>query len=321
MSVPPLRLLVITQGMSRIVSPLLSSPHQIAGVLESVPRGFLQSPVRFWLYNIIRLVVRLLISKPLGLQQYCKKSKIPFRFLFSCKDEGLIQWIDDLRPDLIVVFGMSCLLSEAVFSRARLGAINLHPSYLPDYRGPNPDFWQYHDMVVEPGVTIHFIDKGEDTGGILAQKKVPIPLGMRSSDRLDRLVGEAGVALLLQCIDNLALGDVRPIKQGASVTERARNLSKSEHRTVIDFKTWPVERIWNLLRGTEDWLNALPEPKGFLRGQRWRVGAYRKDLQLQGEVGEILRAKEGQFLICRDGVVELTLEFSLKNFLRYILRY
>lgn len=320
MSVPSLRLLVITQGVSRVVAPLIASPHQVVGMLESVPRGLSRTPVRFQLYNAARRVARAFSAKPAGLQQYCKVRGIPFRFLFSSKDDGLVEWIEGVQPDLIVVYGMSCLLSEAVFGKGRLGAINLHPSYLPDYRGPNPDFWQYHDMLTEPGVTIHFIDKGEDTGDILAQKRVHIPLGMRSPDRLDRLVGQEGVALLLQCIDDLARGSARPVKQAPSETARARNLCRSEHRNIIDFSTWPIERIWNLLRGTEDWLDALPAPTGVFRGQRWRIGEYRRDLLLSGEIGSIVHTPDGRFLICRDGVIELMLGFSLKRVVRHLLR-
>ncbi|AAM07923.1 formyltransferase family protein [Methanosarcina acetivorans] len=79
--------------------------------------------------------------------------------------------IRNLEPDLIVVFSMSHLLKENVFNVPSYGTVNIHYSYLPEYGGPNPLFWQYYDYILDPGVTLHYVDKGEDTGNVIYQRR------------------------------------------------------------------------------------------------------------------------------------------------------
>ena len=57
---------------------------------------------------------------------------------------------------------------------AHKGVINIHPSLLPKYRGLAPYFWSLINGETETGVTIHWVDKGFDTGDILVQQSVPI---------------------------------------------------------------------------------------------------------------------------------------------------
>ncbi len=70
-------------------------------------------------------------------------------------DKNLENWVKDKKPDVIVVYSMSQLLKEYIFSILKYGTIDLHPALLPSYRGPNPHFWMYHDGIKEGGVTVH----------------------------------------------------------------------------------------------------------------------------------------------------------------------
>ncbi len=65
---------------------------------------------------------------------------------------------------------MSELLRENIYRIPRCGGINIHPSLLPKYRCPNPYFWILLNEEPESVVTIHYINKGEDTGDILAKE-------------------------------------------------------------------------------------------------------------------------------------------------------
>ncbi|MEZ4833421.1 MAG: formyltransferase family protein [Caldilineaceae bacterium] len=58
------------------------------------------------------------------------------------------------------------------------GFLNLHPSLLPHYRGPDPIFWQLRDGVEPMGVTVHWMDVGVDTGDIAAQAPVALEDGL-----------------------------------------------------------------------------------------------------------------------------------------------
>ncbi|TQV71874.1 methionyl-tRNA formyltransferase [Denitrobaculum tricleocarpae] len=75
--------------------------------------------------------------------------------------------------DLLLVCRFN-LLSEEVFSAPRLGSLNIHSSLLPAYRGVHPVSWVLINGERETGVTLHRIDPGVDTGGILAARAISI---------------------------------------------------------------------------------------------------------------------------------------------------
>ncbi len=265
-----LRIIIITQGVSRIVHPLFSSHHQVVAVLESAPRNYQQSRRLHHWYGLVRSVLCVIKPRLQSLKQLCKQKKIPYRFMTGSHDEGLEDWIRVQNPDVIVVFSMSQLLKEHIFNIPRFGTINLHPSYLPEYRGPSPDIWQYYNMETNPGVTVHYIDSGEDTGDIIFQERAAIPLGTKLPDKLDKLIGRTGVNLILKALNAIQDGNApRVIQSKKSPTLRARNLKPGEYNALINWENWSIEHVWHVLRGTERWLHELHQPKGFYKGHSW----------------------------------------------------
>lgn len=89
-------------------------------------------------------------------------------------EEGFVERIRELAPDLILVAGFPHLIPKQVYSSARIAAINAHPAILPEYRGANPYFHVIANGEKETGVTLHLLDSGFDTGDILAQSTIPI---------------------------------------------------------------------------------------------------------------------------------------------------
>lgn len=80
--------------------------------------------------------------------------------------------VKKLNPDLIILAG-SRILKENIILIPRIGILNAHPGLLPKYRGVDVIQWAIYNF--DPiGVTIHFIDKGVDTGLICKQKKITI---------------------------------------------------------------------------------------------------------------------------------------------------
>jgi methionyl-tRNA formyltransferase len=84
------------------------------------------------------------------------------------------QMIEPMRPDLILSMGFPWLIPEDVLAVPPLGAINIHASSLPKYRGPHPIGWAFRNGDSELGLTIHRIDSTFDTGHILAAGTVPL---------------------------------------------------------------------------------------------------------------------------------------------------
>lgn len=75
--------------------------------------------------------------------------------------------------DFVILYGHRTLVREPHLSRFAGRFINLHVSYLPWNRGSDPNFWSFLDRTPK-GVSIHHVDKGLDTGAIIAQREVSL---------------------------------------------------------------------------------------------------------------------------------------------------
>lgn len=82
--------------------------------------------------------------------------------------------IRELKPDLILSASFPYLLPPEVLSLAKVAAVNMHPTPLPAYRGPNP-MRLFYDGYPTMGATLHYTDAEFDTGAILAQNTAPTP--------------------------------------------------------------------------------------------------------------------------------------------------
>jgi methionyl-tRNA formyltransferase len=89
-------------------------------------------------------------------------------------DEEVIKKIESLKPDLIIVAAYGRILPKKILAIPRLGAINVHPSLLPKFRGPSPIQNTLLLGEKETGTTIILMDEGVDTGDILTQKKTTV---------------------------------------------------------------------------------------------------------------------------------------------------
>lgn len=83
------------------------------------------------------------------------------------------QSVRKLDPELIISAGFRSIIPDKILNLPELGAVNLHPSYLPYNRGANPNVWS----IIEDspaGVSIHYMTPDVDKGPMIARKKVPI---------------------------------------------------------------------------------------------------------------------------------------------------
>jgi len=89
-------------------------------------------------------------------------------------DRALFARLGAFAPDLLLVASLPWKVPRRLRALARLAALNLHPSLLPRYRGPLPEFWVIRDGEPSSGLTLHLMDDRFDAGPILAQAVVPI---------------------------------------------------------------------------------------------------------------------------------------------------
>jgi methionyl-tRNA formyltransferase len=152
--------------------------------------------------------------------------------------------------DLYCVAFFNQLLRKPVLERPRLGAVNLHPSLLPAYRGPAPLFWTFKDAPTQTGVTLHRIAPGEDDGDILGQATLPLPDGVRGPELL-RQMAHVAARLLVDGVWALHRGTAQPLPQDASKAFRRARPVGDDLR--VDFER-PCREVFNFVRGVCQWV-------------------------------------------------------------------
>ena len=94
----------------------------------------------------------------------------------SVNDDQCIRLLTDIGPDLVIVNGTR-VISERVLKSVSATFINLHTGMTPKYRGVHGGYWAMamNDRAL-CGVTVHLVDKGIDTGGVIYQNTIPVTL-------------------------------------------------------------------------------------------------------------------------------------------------
>lgn len=100
--------------------------------------------------------------------------QIPFGKDKDVNSEEIRKLLIKIKPELIIAVHLRKILQKQIFSVAKRGAINVHPSLLPKYRGLSPQHQAILHGDDESGVTVHFIEADVDTGKIILQKNFPV---------------------------------------------------------------------------------------------------------------------------------------------------
>ena len=181
------------------------------------------------------------------------------------KNPDFVEALRALQPDLQVVVAFR-MLPEIVWNMPPLGTFNLHGSLLPQYRGAAPLNWAIINGELKTGVTTFLLDQKIDTGKILFRKEIKIGRNDTVGDIHDRLM-ETGAILVLQTVDALAKGKIKPVPQSELISEEeikpAPKIFKEDCK--IDWKK-DVETVRNLIRGLSPhpaaWANLVHKGNG-----------------------------------------------------------
>ena len=158
----------------------------------------------------------------------------------------------DLHLDLLVVVAFGHILRERTWTTARCGALNVHASLLPRWRGAAPIEHALWAGDAETGVSLMVIDAGLDTGPVLARAVVPIGATETRVELAARL-SRAGAALLLEHIEAFAGGRLPPVAQDDAFATQAPALGKADGR--IDWRA-DAARIERQVRALYGWPGA-----------------------------------------------------------------
>ncbi|MCM1496376.1 MAG: phosphoribosylglycinamide formyltransferase [Bacteroides sp.] len=137
-------------------------------------------------------------------------------------NQALLETVDSYQVDLIVLAGFLVVIPEAMIEKYENRIINIHPSLIPAFCGTGYYGLKVHEAALERGVkivgaTVHFVDKGTDTGPIILQKAVEVKEGDTPKLLQQRVMEEAEWKLLPQAINLIANGRIQVVNGKAII--------------------------------------------------------------------------------------------------------
>jgi methionyl-tRNA formyltransferase len=173
------------------------------------------------------------------------------------REETFQEKIKGLQPDLFVLVAYGQILPKSLLEIPKHGAVNVHASLLPKYRGAAPIPWAILKGERVTGVTTMMMDEGMDTGDILLQTEISMS-DEETSETLHDQLALLGAQLLSETVKEMKAGSVRPIPQDHSKATYAPPLKKEDgqidwskdskeiDRQVRALNPWPgAFTMWN----------------------------------------------------------------------------
>ncbi|MBE7704769.1 MAG: hypothetical protein E7Z90_03005 [Cyanobacteria bacterium SIG29] len=289
--------------LQALILGVLKTKHQIVGVLRH--EKILYGPIKSKIYDYL---------KPSSDYTFLKNSKLYDIEATSVNSEQFRQELVKLKADLVLVGSWSEKFSVQTINIPKFGCINVHPSLLPKFRGPNPYMQAILHDEIQSGVTFHVMDVNYDTGAIVHQSPTLV------------FANDTGMSLKLRCCD-LAMNEVEiflnnfkekmanPISQNEGEATYYPQLPLVD--TILNFEKETSLEIDRRIRALTPWTKTyIPYKNKFFEFETYKLynKIYTKDAsQIVRVVGDSV------FIVCADKKV---IEFSglkLKNPLGKIL--
>jgi methionyl-tRNA formyltransferase len=207
----------------------------------------------------------------------------------------------ELAPDLMVASCFPWRIPALIRDEARVGGLNLHPSLLPRFRGPDPLFWTYYFGEQRTGATVHWLSDAFDAGEILAQSTFDLPNEL-PGDRLEAIAARIGADLLINVIAQL---------------DSRKSDPRPQDETLASYQSWPantdllIDRNWSVQRALNFVAGVIPlgySPRvATLRGTYVISSARRAGISCES-ASDSWRNETTACVTVADGAVEFTLE-------------
>ena len=200
--------------------------------------------------------------------------------------------------DILVVVAYGQILRDNILDCATRGALNVHASLLPKYRGAAPIQWAIANGETVTGVTTMQLDRGMDTGPILLQRECAIAPD-DTHTTLEPRLATLGAELLVETLDGLVKGFVKPRAQDEAAATKAPMIRKSDG--LVDFARTAAE-ISDRLRGFSPWPGLQFSDQG--RFIKILAAAARKEQITEAQPGTVLGiSRDGIDVACGQGSV------------------
>ena len=274
---------------------LHNSTHQVIAVVTQPdrPRG------------------RNLLQQPPPVKTVAHRLGIPVLQPATTKSEIFLEEIRSFHPDLLVVVAYGEILRLTLLDLPPLGAINLHASLLPSYRGAAPIAWAILHGESVTGATTMLLNEVMDGGPVFLQEECQI-LPADTTDTLTKKVAQLGAPLLRKTVDLMEKGEVTPKPQDLTRVTYAPKLRKEDG--MID---WNRPAIWiaRQIRAFDPWPGTFSHLRD-LRLKFWLAHAIEKrTVDPPGTITDL--TKHSIQIACGDETVLEVLEVQPENRARF----
>ena len=210
-------------------------------------------------YNILSVITqpdrpkgRGIKTTPSPIKAEALKYSIPIMQPENLNNGEVLSIIKKMSPDIFIVVAYGLILKQHVLSIPKFGALNIHASLLPKYRGAAPINWAIFNNEKETGLSAMLLDEGMDSGDVLLTEKIFVDLTETAGQLHDRLMALSG-PFILKVLDGLKAGMLTPVPQDEHLVSFAPKITKDTVKI--------------------DWSNTALEVSGRIRGLDPKPGA------------------------------------------------
>ena len=288
-----MRIVIVGYGemFQALINGVLKTQHEIVGVFRQ----------EYVTMNPIQRVIKDILS-PSSDCNFVRTHQLKEINAKSVNSKEFINALEELKVDLILVGSWSEKFSMQTINIPKKGCINVHPSLLPKYRGPNPYIQVILHNEKKTGVTFHQMDVNYDTGAIVHQAETEI----RHND--------TGASLKLRCCD-LARNEIstflnefskkmkKPLSQNEKEATYQNQINLGD--SILNFQQETAEEIDRRIRALTPWLNChICHNNEFFTFANHKICPKLSKKQ----PGTIVKKTDSSlFIVCKDGAV---IEFS-----------
>ncbi|MCX8130819.1 MAG: methionyl-tRNA formyltransferase [Clostridia bacterium] len=229
-----------------------------------------------------------------GVDEVAQKHSILVFKEKNINNTDFVVTVRKMSPELIVVVNFDQILKEEIISIPIKGCINTHASLLPKYRGRAPLNWAIINGEKETGVTVHYINKGIDTGDIIVQVSIDI----EENDYIEDILGKVKKVysyIVKDSVEKIIKGTVVPIKQDISSGCYCSKRTPKDGQINWDK---PAIQIYNLIRATSE-----PYPGSYTYYNGFKVIIWKAELAEQDQKhreyknGKVLEVRDNHILV------------------------
>ncbi|MBQ4122724.1 hypothetical protein IJD44_03250 [bacterium] len=299
-----MKIVVVGYGemFDSLVAGVMDSGHDLVGVFRH--ENVLYNPVKRFLYDACLPSDNRIFSRSLGLYDIKAKSVNSKKF----RDE-----IKKLKADIILVGSWSEKFSKQTIETPTIACVNVHPSLLPKYRGPNP----YTQVILNnekiTGISFHVMDEKYDNGAILHQMQTIIS------------PEETGISLKLKCCD-IVRKEVSVLLKTFANKFKNKSVQNNDDATyypqislmdsILNFDNETSEQIDRKIRALTPWLNChIPYKDEFFEFKSYKI---MDKYETAPSSSIIKKTNEDLYIVCKDFKV---IKFSNVKLKRPVLRW